>query len=36
MSWAWRAAIFKDAKHPEGSKLYLNWLLKKDTQKNAG
>lgn len=35
VSWAQRAAIFKDAKHPEGAKLYLNWLLDKDTQKNV-
>ncbi|KHN50660.1 ABC transporter substrate-binding protein [Pectobacterium fontis] len=35
VSWAQRAAIFKDAKHKEGAKLYLNWLLDKETQKNV-
>lgn len=34
VSWAQRAAIFKQAKHPEGAKLYLNWLLDKKTQKD--
>ncbi len=32
VSWAQQAAIFKEAKHPEAAKLYLNWLLDKDTQ----
>ncbi len=35
VSWAQRAAIFKQAKHPETAKLYLNWLLDKDTQTNV-
>lgn len=35
VSWAQRAAIFKEARHPEGAKLYLNWLLDKETQKNV-
>lgn len=34
VSWAQRAAIMKKAKHPEAAKLYLNWLIDKDTQKN--
>lgn len=35
VSWAQRAAIFKDAKHPETARLYLNWLLDKNTQSNV-
>lgn len=35
VSWAQRAAIFKKAKHPETAKLYLNWLLDKNTQSNV-
>lgn len=35
VAWAQRAAIFKDAKHPAAAKLYLNWLLDKDTQENV-
>ena len=35
VAWAQRAAIFKDAKHPAAAKLYLNWLLDKDTQQNV-
>lgn len=35
VSWAQRAAIFKQAKHPETAKLYLNWLLDKNTQSNV-
>ncbi|GAA1698073.1 ABC transporter substrate-binding protein [Streptomyces yatensis] len=34
MSWAQRAAILKDAKHPATAKLYLNWWLSKKTQQN--
>ncbi|KAL3069813.1 hypothetical protein niasHT_033390 [Heterodera trifolii] len=33
--WAQQAAIFKKAKHPETAKLYLNWVLDKDTQANV-
>ncbi|KAI3416221.1 hypothetical protein GPALN_005765 [Globodera pallida] len=33
--WAQQAAIFKDAKHPETAKLYMNWNLDKDSQANA-
>ncbi|MEW5289357.1 extracellular solute-binding protein [Erwinia papayae] len=32
VAWAQRAAIFKNAAHPETAKLYLNWLLDKKTQ----
>ncbi|WP_223552477.1 ABC transporter substrate-binding protein [Pseudomonas sp. BF-R-01] len=32
VSWAQRAAILKDAKHPAAAKLYLSWLLDKKTQ----
>ena len=35
VAWAQRAAIFKDAKHPAAAKLYLSWLLDKDTQQNV-
>ncbi|MEQ9880360.1 extracellular solute-binding protein [Pectobacterium aroidearum] len=35
VSWAQRAAIFKQAKHPESAKLYLSWLLDKETQSNV-
>lgn len=35
VSWAQRAAIMKKARHPEAAKLYLNWLIDKDTQKNV-
>ncbi|MDO5639582.1 MAG: extracellular solute-binding protein [Neisseria sp.] len=35
VAWAQRAAILKQAKHPEAAKLYLNWLLDKDTQSNV-
>lgn len=34
VAWAQRAAIFKDAQHP-AAKLYLSWLLDKDTQENV-
>lgn len=34
VSWAQRAAIMKGAKHPEAAKLYLNWLIDKNTQQN--
>ena len=34
VAWAQQAAIFKDARHPEAAKLYLNWLLDKNTQAN--
>nr|AVA09682.1 putative effector protein [Heterodera avenae] len=30
--WAQQAAIFKNAKHPEAAKLYLNWHLTKEKQ----
>ncbi|MBN3072389.1 extracellular solute-binding protein [Pectobacterium brasiliense] len=32
VSWAQRAAIFKQAKHPESAKLYLSWVLDPQTQ----
>ncbi|GKW12771.1 MULTISPECIES: ABC transporter substrate-binding protein [Pectobacterium] len=32
VSWAQRAAILKQAKHPESAKLYLSWLLDPQTQ----
>lgn len=32
ISWAQRAAILKDSKHPATAKLYLSWLLDKKTQ----
>lgn len=35
VSWAQRAAILKQAKHPAAAKLYLNWLLDKDTQQSV-
>ncbi|MCP1660496.1 ABC transporter substrate-binding protein [Neisseria perflava] len=35
VAWAQRAAILKDAKHPAAAKLYLSWLLDKDTQENV-
>lgn len=35
VSWAQRAAIFKDAKHLESAKLFLSWLTSANTQKNA-
>ena len=35
VAWAQRAAILKEAKHPEAAKLYLSWLLDKDTQQNV-
>lgn len=34
VSWAQTAAIFKDAKNPAAAKLYLNWLLSENFQKN--
>ncbi|MCT6795170.1 extracellular solute-binding protein [Klebsiella pneumoniae subsp. pneumoniae] len=35
VAWPQQAAILKGAKHPEAAKLYLNWLLDKETQKNV-
>lgn len=35
VAWAQRAAILKDAEHPAAAKLYLSWLLDKDTQQNV-
>jgi ABC-type Fe3+ transport system substrate-binding protein len=35
VAWAQQATIFKEAKHPEAAKLYLNWLLDTDTQQNV-
>lgn len=35
VSWAQRAAILKKARHPASAKLYMNWLLDKDTQQNV-
>lgn len=35
VAWPQQAAILKGAKHPEAAKLYLSWLLDKDTQKNV-
>jgi ABC-type Fe3+ transport system substrate-binding protein len=32
VTWPQTAAIFKNATHPEAAKLYLNWLLDKQTQ----
>lgn len=32
VAWAQRAAIFKQAKHPESARLYLSWLLDPKTQ----
>jgi len=32
VSWAQRAAIFKNASHPEAAKLYLSWTLDPETQ----
>jgi ABC-type Fe3+ transport system substrate-binding protein len=34
-SWAQRGAIFKDAPHKSGAKLFMSWLHAKETQKNA-
>lgn len=34
-AWAQRAAILKDARHPAAAKLYLSWLLDKETQQNV-
>ena len=34
VAWAQRAAIIKGARHPEAARLYLSWLLDKDTQQN--
>ena len=34
-SWAQRGAIFKDAKHQAGGKLFLSWLTSKSTQQQA-
>ncbi|MDO5614464.1 MAG: extracellular solute-binding protein [Paracoccus sp. (in: a-proteobacteria)] len=34
VAWPQQAAILAGAKHPEAAKLYLNWLLDKDTQEN--
>ena len=35
VAWAQRAAIVKGARHLETARLYLNWLLDKDTQQNV-
>ena len=35
VAWAQRAAIIKGTRHPESARLYLSWLLDKDTQKNV-
>ncbi|MDO5652380.1 MAG: ABC transporter substrate-binding protein [Moraxella sp.] len=35
VAWAQRAAILKDAQNPAAAKLYLSWLLDKDTQQNV-
>lgn len=35
VAWPQQAAILKGAQHPEAAKLYLNWLLDADTQKNT-
>ena len=35
VAWAQRAAILKGARHPESARLYLSWLLDKDTQQNV-
>ena len=35
VAWAQRAAILKNTKHPEAAKLYMNWILDKDTQENV-
>ncbi|CAG7717165.1 unnamed protein product [Allacma fusca] len=34
MTWAQTAAIFKDAKNPATAKLYLNWIVSADVQRN--
>ncbi|WP_412459864.1 ABC transporter substrate-binding protein [Pseudomonas sp. SC11] len=34
VAWPQQAAILKGSKHPEAAKLYLSWLLDRDTQKN--
>jgi ABC-type Fe3+ transport system substrate-binding protein len=34
-SWTQRGAIFKQAPHKAGAKLFMSWLNAKDTQKNA-
>ena len=35
VAWAQRAAIIKGTRRPESARLYLSWLLDKDTQKNV-
>lgn len=35
-SWAQRAAIFKDAPHPESAKLLLNYVLSEEYQNQTG
>lgn len=35
VAWPQQAAILKGAKHPEAARLYLSWLLDKETQKNV-
>ncbi|MDO4998237.1 MAG: ABC transporter substrate-binding protein [Neisseria sp.] len=35
VAWAQRAAILKDAKNKAAAKLYLSWLLDKETQQNV-
>ncbi|MGO7792400.1 extracellular solute-binding protein [Rhizobium ruizarguesonis] len=35
VAWPQQAAILKGAPHPDAAKLYLSWLLDKDTQKNV-
>jgi ABC-type Fe3+ transport system substrate-binding protein len=32
--WARQAAIFKQTKHPEAAKLYMNWVLSLENQVN--
>lgn len=34
-TWAQRGAIFKNAPHKSGAKLFMSWLNAKETQKNA-
>jgi ABC-type Fe3+ transport system substrate-binding protein len=34
VSWAQRAAIFEQARHPAGARLLMNWLLTKDVQQS--
>lgn len=36
VSWAQTTAILKDAPHPEGAKLFINFLLSKDFQRQSG